>query len=185
MCDHKYKSILKNKIFLWQTLWFDERIFLNTETKSDKIELKDVFFFNFFSIASPQRSVPYWANWEKNASNWFQGFFKNIWRGNFFVDITNLECLISIFNVGTIKFPGQFLIHQLKNRLGNSFDLYLAIDNNTDRTLDVVFSFTITMRQRPKGGMRMLSLSLFCNLTLPARNSIGLLPQGFCEQEKN
>ena len=112
--------------------------------------VKKCFLFQFiFSLASPQRSVPYWANWEKNASNWFQGFFKNIWRGNFFVDITNLECLISIFNVGTIKFPGQFLIHQLKNCIGitfirrclqnmeisnawsqhNSFDLYLAIDN--------------------------------------------------------
>ena len=54
------------------------------------------------------------------------------------------------------------------------------INNNTDRTLDVVFSrfrgleLKITLRQR-------LSLSWY--LTLPARNFFGLLPQGYCEQK--
>ena len=59
----------------------------------------------------------------------------------------------------------------------------------TDRTLDVVFSiflrvsFTITLRQKPKGvtfSRRRDSLSL-CS-TPTTRKSFGLLPKGICER---
>ena len=52
--------------------------------------------------------------------------------------------------------------------IGTTYKLHLEhmINNNTDRTLDVVFSrfrgfsFTITLRLEPKGVTRMLSFSV-------------------------
>ena len=55
--------------------------------------------------------------------------------------------------------------------------MYAQINNNTDRTLDVVFSrfkgflFTITLRQNYKTEKE------------DARNSFGPLPQGYCERK--
>ena len=75
------------------------------------------------------------------------------------------------------KIPPPSLIYQhvVKKEKGQ-------IDNNTDRTQDVIFSrfqcfsFTLTLRHAH-------ALSLSCNSTLPARDSFGLLPQGYCEQK--
>ena len=39
------------------------------------------------------------------------------------------------------------------------------------------------MRRKPKGVTRMLFLSLSCNSTRHARDSCGLLSQGYCEQK--
>ena len=88
--------------------------------------------------------------------------------------------------------PGTQFIHVgvFVRRLGHFFQFlprFLAdrslraqIDNNTDRRLDVVFSrlrgfsFTIIMRQRPKGVTRMLSICLVIQRCLHET------PLGFC-----
>ena len=58
----------------------------------------------------------------------------------------------------------------------------------TDRTLDVVFLrfrgfFVHNNPEAVTQRSYAYALSLFCNSTLTAWNSFGLLPQGYCEQK--
>ena len=73
----------------------------------------------------------------------------------------------------------------LKSRKREVVASHYGLRTITDRTLDIVFlrflgfSFTITLRQKPKGVTRMLGEKA-CS-TLHECNSFGLLPQGYCE----
>ena len=96
--------------------------------------------------------------------SWF-----NLFKGRSLLILLILIIILFLLKRSTNKF-NNLTIYQQRGFLWNSCILSTTwIHINTDRTQDVVFSilrgfsFTITLRQKPKGATRMLSLCFVIN----------------------
>ena len=116
---------------------------------------------------------------EQNAFNILFSFAEMFFLARFF-KLENLACIVTHFPIKTCLFKSNLLLSLYHKKFAKSLMQISQINNNTDRTLDVFFSrfrgfsFTIILRQMPKGMPRLI-----------ARKRMRVTPFGFCLRVMN